>query len=247
MKIKKWITNGLYFIVTLIAFSLSVFKLNNPVWIAAWIAPVFLIRFMRNNKWIFGIISSYLILQTAVFIGIIPFLTMTDTISVKVDFSFILMMQIQSGMLFLPLLFLVPFILDKALNNYLPGFAASLVYPTGVTAVELFSSLTFGTLSTFGETQFALPPLAMISSLFGFFGVSFLVAWSASMINYLWEENWNIKKLKYSGLAYVSILTAMLIYGGTVPAFPKKAEKNVSIAGITLENGFFERMAHSDM
>jgi hypothetical protein len=41
MNKKIWILNGLYIVITLVAFSLSMFKFNNPVWIAAWIAPVF--------------------------------------------------------------------------------------------------------------------------------------------------------------------------------------------------------------
>ncbi|MBN2531787.1 MAG: carbon-nitrogen hydrolase family protein [Spirochaetales bacterium] len=247
MNKKEWIRNGLYLVVAFIAFSLSLFKFDNPVWITAWIAPVFLLRFMRNSKWILAVISGYIVLQIAVFTGILPMMTMMDTTSIKADFSFMLMMQARSGMLFLPLSFLVPFILDKALNKYLPKFAASLIYPTGVVAVELLNSLIFGTLNTFGESQFVLPPLVMTSSLFGFFGVSFLVAWFASMINYLWEENWNIKKNGYSVLIYIGIMTVMLIYGGIALAFPKRAEKNVLIAGITLENGFFTRMADSGL
>ena len=40
---------------------------------------------------------------------------------------------------------------------------------------------------------------------------------------------------------------ALLIYGATVIAFPKKADETVPIAGITLDNDFFERMAESDL
>lgn len=53
---KKFILNGLYLVIALIAFSLSFFKTDNQVWIAAWIAPVLLIRFMRTNKWVFAVV-----------------------------------------------------------------------------------------------------------------------------------------------------------------------------------------------
>ncbi len=124
--------------------------------------------------------------------------------------------------------------------------AASLIYPAGVVAIELLFSLTTGTMHTFGESQFALSPLVMTSSLFGVSGLSFLVAWFASMINYLWEEEWNIKKLGYSGLVYIAIMAGMLIYGGTTIAFPKKADENVRIAGITIEHNFFDRVTALD-
>ena len=241
---KKWILNGLYLVITLIAFSLSMFKMNNPVWIAAWIAPVFLIRFMRNNKWVFAVIVGFITLQIAVFIGVLPLFAMmtTTTSSLKMDSWFILVWQVKSGLLLLAPLFLVPFILDKALYKRLPKFAASLIYPSGVVAIELLNSFTTGASHTFGESQFALPPLVMTSSLLGVFGLSFLVAWFASMINYLWEEEWNIRKLGYPGLVYIAVMAIMLIYGGIAVSFPEKAEKNVPIAGITLDHNIFERI-----
>jgi apolipoprotein N-acyltransferase len=245
--IKRTMLNGLYLVITLIAFSLSMFKMDSPVWIAAWMAPVFLIRFIRDSKWVSAVIVGFLALQIAVFIAILPMMSMMESSSVKMDFLFILVMQAKSGLLFSALLSLVPFILDKALHKHLPKFAASLVYPSGVVAVEFLNSLIIGTANTFGETQFALPPLVVTCSLFGVFGLSFLVAWFAPMINTLWEEKWNIKNLGYSGLVYTAIMAAMLIYGGVAIAFPKEADGSVPIAGITLESGFFDRMADSDL
>jgi apolipoprotein N-acyltransferase len=244
---KKWILNVLYLIITLIAFSLSVFKMDNPIGIAAWIAPIFLIRFMRSSKSIYAVVSGFFVLQTAVFIGILPMMAMMDTTSVKMDFSSLLIMQAKTGMLFLALLFLIPFILDKILYKKLPRFASSLIYPSAVVTIELLLSFTTGTTGTFSDTQFTLPPLVMTSAIFGAFGLSFVVAWFASMLNYLWEEEWKIKNLGYSGFTYIAIMAGMLIYGGTVIAFPQKTNKNVPIAGVILKNDFFERMADSDL
>ena len=60
-------------------------------------------------------------------------------------------------------------------DKYLPKLINSLVFPTGIVAVELLISYLFGTLNTFGESQFTLPPLVMTTSIFGVFGLSFLV------------------------------------------------------------------------
>ena len=245
---KNWILNVLYLVITLIAFSLSMFKTDNPIWIAAWIAPVFLIRFMRNSKWALAVILGFITLQIASFIGLLPQLGMMSATSIKMDFSFILMWQVKSGALFYVPSLLIPFILDKALHKHLPKIAASLLYPSTVVAIELLFFLTTGGGgNTFGDSQFAFRTLVMTSSLFGIFGLSFLVAWFAPMINTLWEEKWNIKKLGYSVLLYSAIMGALLIYGATVIAFPKKADETVPIAGITLDNDFFERMAESDL
>ena len=152
---KRWILNSLYLLVALAAFSLSIFKMDNPVWIAAWIAPILLIRYMRNCRWVPAVVLGFVVLQVAVILGLLPLITMVDSASVNVDFKFVLVWQAKSGMLFLAPLVLVPFVLDKALHKHLPRWAASLVYPAGVVAVELLFSLTTGTMNTFGETQFA--------------------------------------------------------------------------------------------
>lgn len=247
MNKKKWMLNGLYLVITLLAFWLAMFKVDHPVWIAAWIAPVFLIRFMRDSKWIPAVLLGFVTLQIASIVGMLPQLEMMSATTIKMDFSFILAMQAQSGALFYVPSFLVPFIVDKALYKHLPKFAASLVYPSAVVAIELVFFLTTGAGYTFGDSIFSLSPLVMTASLFGIFGLSFLVAWFAPTINTLWEEGWDIKKLGASGVVYSALMVALFLYGGTVRAFPKKADETVAIAGITIENGFFQRMAESDL
>lgn len=56
----KWLINAIYLIIALIAFSLSIFKTDSPVWIAVWIAPVFLIRFVRGNKWSLAVVLGFI-------------------------------------------------------------------------------------------------------------------------------------------------------------------------------------------
>ena len=72
----KRLVNAIYLVITVIAFSLSIFKTDSPIWIAAWIAPIFLLRFMRDNKWSLSIILGFIVLQIASFIGLIPQLDM---------------------------------------------------------------------------------------------------------------------------------------------------------------------------
>jgi apolipoprotein N-acyltransferase len=74
-----------------------------------------------------------------------------------------------------------------------------------------------------------------------------MISWSAAMINWLWEEKWDIKKLGYSALVYAATVATMLVCGGIVTAFPKRADVIVPVAGITIENRFFERMANSGL
>ena len=72
MKSKKWVVNSLYLIIAILAFSQSVLKCNDSMWIAAWIAPVFFLRFMRESKWVFAVIAGFILLQAAHLIGSLP-------------------------------------------------------------------------------------------------------------------------------------------------------------------------------
>lgn len=247
MNKKKWIIQGIFFCISTIAFSLSLFKFDNPVWLAAWIAPIFFIRFIRNKKWLLAVIAGFLTLQLSVFIGLIPFMNLVDETTVEMDFLTILNMQVKSGLLLLAPLNLIPYLIDKALYKRVPKYVATLVFPSAVVAVEVISSFWFGTGGTFGDSQYVLRPLVITVSLFGVFGLSFIIAWSASIINLLWKENWNIRNLGYPGLVFGIIMAVLLIYNGTIIAFPQKASKSVSIAGITIDNNFFETMARSGL
>ena len=244
---KKKVVNMLYLLVGVIGFSLAPFKIDNPVWIAAWIAPIFMIRFMRSTRWIPAIVVGFLALQTAQFAALLPMMDMMESSTVKMDASFLLIMQVRSGMLFLALSYLVALVLDKALHKHQPRFAASLVYPSAVVAMELLFSLTTGVIGTVGDSQYAISPLVMIASLFGVLGVSFFVSWLAPVINALWEGGWHLGNMGLSGKTYAVIMAGLLIYGGLAVAFPQEAERSVLVAGITLENGFFERMGDSDL
>jgi len=244
---KNWLWNPVFLLVGCAALALSIFRPNNPVWIAAWIAPVFLIRFVRSSRWAAAAGLGFLTVQAAIFVGMIPLFSMVGTSTVKVDAGFMLIWQIKSGMLLLAPATLVPFLLDKALYTRLPRWATALVYPTAVVVVELLFARTTGTLGTFGESQYSLRPLVMTSSLFGLAGISFLISWSASIINDLWEGDWSIRNLGRQAIVYAAVTGSLLLYGGLAIAFPLRTDSSVPIAGITTDVVFEDRMGESGL
>lgn len=247
MKKRHLFCNGLLSVGAVIAFAISLFAFSHPVWIAAWIAPVLLMRFIRGNRWIVSIIAGFLVLQTANMIGMVPFLALVDSVSMKMEPSTFLIVQAKSGMLFQALMYLVPFLIDKALRDRLPKFAATLVYPAAVTAVDMFGMRMFGLASAFADAQFQLPPLVMTVSLVGASGLTFFIAWTAAVINALWEGEWNLKSLGRMGWAYCAAAAGLLGYGAVSAAFPTKADQTVPVAGITLDYNFFEDMGDSGL
>lgn len=245
MNQKKKVLNWLYLVIALIAFSVSLFKWDNQVWIAAWIAPAVLMRLMRQNKWDWAVFQGFAVLLIAYIIGTYPVFESMNGESGGENSAFILILNLIMACL-VALLFLIPFLFDKAFHKKLPKLAGSLIFPAGITSMELLSSYVQGTLFCFGQSQAVLQPLVMISSIIGMLGLSFLIAWFASMVNNLWEEALDFKKLVYSGLVYIAVMAVLLIYGAVSIVYPAKAEKTVTIAGITMDTHYDERLLSVD-
>jgi apolipoprotein N-acyltransferase len=84
-------------------------------------------------------------------------------------------------------------------------------------------------------------------SLFGLAGVSFLIGWSASIVNDLWEESWDLRSLGRRGIVFLSVAGAFLLYGGLMVAFPPQARGSVAVAGITTDVVFQDQMGESGL
>jgi apolipoprotein N-acyltransferase len=247
MKRGTLILKTAYLLIALAAFSVSIFRTNDSVWLAAWIAPVFLMRFVRTSRWTPAVLPGFVAVQAALFIALVPLFSMVGAAPVKVDARFVLGWQAKSGMLFLAPMTLIPFLLDKALHRRLPKWASALVFPAAVVTVETVFALTTGTLATYGETQYSLRPLVMTSTLFGLAGVSFMIAWTASTLNDLWEGGWKIKDLGRRGVVYTVAMGALLLYSAILTTFPVRPRASVLVAGITTEATLEESMAESGL
>ena len=245
-KIKKIILNALYLVIALASFSLSIFKMNNHIWFAAWIAPIFLIRLVRISKWVSAIILCSIVISLAYFSGLIPIYAEMDTGEGFGDPNTLQILRLFVFPLLAVPLFIIPFILDKVFYKKLPKFLGTLIFPSGIVVAELISSYIQGTFYSFGQTQLALPPLVILTSIFGTFGLSFFITWTAPIVNTLWEKQWDIKKLGVSGIIYVSLTSIFLAYGGLSVVYKKQAKASVPIAGITIETGYDDRVLSSD-
>lgn len=240
---KRWV-NCVVLLTAVMAFAFSFFKWDNQLWIAAWIAPVFLIRFMRTNKWIIALVLGFVALELSLGIGFLQMFSRMDmqTMTGNLNPSIIAEGSVRAGTMFLALACLVPFVLDKLLHKRLPNFLSRLVFPASWVTMELIYSFNVGTLYCLGQSQASIPPLVMSSAVLGMHGVSFLIAWLAPLINDLWEEGWDMKKLGVSGKVYAALMALILIFGAMSVVLTKQAEKSVPVAGIVLDAKFEERL-----
>lgn len=198
--------------------------------LAAWLAPVFLLRFARARRPLSGYLVVALVRAAAGMVtlqGVIP----------------------APGVVFYPLiLFLslvttLPYLADRLiaprLQSFSHGFAGTLVFPAAYTTVEYISSIgPFGAFSSTANTQYGNLPLMQLASLTGIWGITFLIIWFASVVNWAWEQAdrrgpvaW--PQVRGGILLYVAILSAVMIGGGArLALFPPQATR-VRVAGIS--------------
>ena len=174
---------------------------RNPL--AAILAQLFLIRFIRTQKTGKG----YLLICPALIIAnIISWWNLMPTNPTPV--------RIILGFIF-GLLYTVPFLLDRVLVSRLQGFAATLVFPFTRTAFE-FLTLWPNPMGTYGSlaySQFSNVYLTQVMSITGMWGVTFLVSWIASTVNWIWEEGVAWQRIRRGVAIFASVMLIVLLYG----------------------------------
>ena len=79
---------------------------------------------------------------------------------------------------------------DRVLVSRLSGFAATLVFPFASSAFEFLTLWPnpMGAWGSLAYSQFSSLHLTQVASITGMWGVTFLVSWFASAVNWIWEE-----------------------------------------------------------
>ncbi len=200
-----------------IASILTVFSAGKWVfWPIAWFAPIFLMRFMRDEK----LLRAYLVALVAISLsaavawnGMIP-----GGIAVVA-------VTILSG----TAITLSIYILDKYISARYDGIFATLFFPSAMTTLEYLSALAnpFGTFSSTAYTQYGFMPFIQIASVIGIWGIIFLMNWFASMVNFAWEQGYRWNAIKIPMMIYASILITVITYG--------YARLNITYTGPTVQ------------
>ena len=136
----------------------------NTISLAAWLAPLFLLRFVRTRGVWTGLVTAYLFLMATFmfqFRGMVPIPGIGYYIFL-VSFG-------------IPMV--VPYIADRLLSPRLPGLPATLVFPTAFVLAEYLVSLgPYGTWGSAAYAQFGNLALLQLLSVTGLWGITFLVA-----------------------------------------------------------------------
>lgn len=194
----------------------------NNIPLTAWLAPLFVLRFVRTQRraWV-GLVTTYLLLIAAFmfqFRGMVP-------IPGIGYYLFLVVYGIALA---------APYAVDRLVSPKLRGLRKTLVFPAALVVIEYLVSLgPYGTWGSVAYTQFGNLPLLQLLSVTGLWGVTFLVSWFASTGNWLWEEGWESVPARGGGILYAALVLAVLLLGGLRLAVSPPSAQTVRVASIS--------------
>ncbi len=172
--------------------------------LATWLAPVFFIRFLRDQPLIRGI-----------FIGII-----LNSVITLITWRGMIPVPLKYYLIIAPIIGVVsfsPYIFDRIFSGKLNGFKSSLVFPCAWVSFEYLNSL-FNPYSTWGSLVYtqAEGSLAFLQlvALTGIWGPVFVLTWFGSVMNWIWESGFEWEPIKRGASVYFVLLAIIFLVGG---------------------------------
>jgi apolipoprotein N-acyltransferase len=179
---------------------------QNVVPLAAWLAPVFLLRFERTSHRQRLVVP----LITVAYAGAILIDWRNgpgDPLSAAIGISTSLVRGI---------LYMLPYLADQQVGSRLGPWARLMVFPLAFTSVDWAKSL-LRSMTAAGSpapSQYPILPLVQIISITGMWGLTFLIAWFASTVNACWEGSFRWQAVRGKLSVFAGVLLAVFIYGG---------------------------------
>jgi apolipoprotein N-acyltransferase len=201
--------------------------------LAAWIAPVFLLRFARTTAHgRLGLFLVFLAYAASVLLG------ERGTTGGGIDMAW--------GLTAYPLiygaLYTLPYAADRAIGSRLGMWPRLFVFPTAFVSLIWAMTLLHAT-DTFGSPAYSQGGdlvLMQLASVTGMWGVIFLIAWFATTINCAWEHAFRGKGVSGPLLAFATALVAVILFGVVRLALPAPASPTVEVAAVTADSGLVD-------
>ena len=153
--------------------------------IAAWLGPMFMLRFIRSQMPVKGLLIGY-----AVMVAVFSF-AWNGMVPVPTPIFYAI------GSLF-GVYLVLPYALDRFLAPRFNGLLATLVFPVAWVTVDFLNASfnPYGHWALLAYTQHGNLPLLQLLSITGIWGVTFIVVWFASIANWLWGRTSSCRRLE---------------------------------------------------
>jgi len=202
--------------------------------IATWMGSIFFVRYFRAQRDFWGILLSLpfiLVASHVFFLGLAVQVTVGFQILIAVSYTLYVMIPC-----------LVDRLLHEKMNNPL---LSTLVYPAALIVVQFLLSYIeeLGTVLNWTGSLFSVKPLIQLVSITGVWGPSFLVGWFASLVNTLWEGQFDLKKVKLPAALWSGVFVAAMLWGGIRMVFfapgPGTVKVGSVVVGLPEDNLFY--------
>jgi apolipoprotein N-acyltransferase len=192
--------------------------------IAAWAGPLFLVRFLRTQKPVRGLLVGYLV-------NAVLFFFQWQSAFQDAGPMFTLYTAVFGLIVFLP------YAADRLLRPHVRGFAATLVLPVTWVVCEyvLHLILPLGTFFSMAYTQHGNLPLLQLMSVTGLWGVTFVVLWAAGVANYAWEGDFEVRRIGRGVAAYGIFVLVVLLGGGVRMVISPPTADTVRVSVLTTD------------
>ncbi len=170
--------------------------------LATWLYPIFYLRFMRLKKPVQGFVFIFL------FSAVVTSIAWWKMIPAPPVVYFIL-----TGLALQLILF--SFLADRLIATQISGFTSTLVFPVSWCTIEYLMSLipSKGSWVALAYTQPTNLAIMQLISVTGIWGVSFLITWFASVVNWIWAKNFARKKIRVGAISFAGIMAAVFLFG----------------------------------
>ncbi|GGS82679.1 apolipoprotein N-acyltransferase [Nonomuraea spiralis] len=212
---------------------------TNSEWavpVAGWLFSIGLMRFTRSS----GVLAGLACVGLSATATTVVYVAAAGQLGVP---------PILLGCLLLSLILSLPLLADRLLFRRLGPLLGTLVFPAARVTVEFLVAAISPLGTIFGPlaaTQSANLPLLQTVSVTGIYGISFLMAWTAPVVNLALEHRLNRPPIRTVTLAYASVLVLVLAGGGLRLAVAPAAPELVRVAGISASLAAEKRMREID-
>jgi apolipoprotein N-acyltransferase len=201
--------------------------------LAAWLAPLFLLRFTRTSRRP----------RAALALVFIAYALAVLIASRGLPFNFF---GFLGNVLFKGLVWTLPYAIDRLLARRLQGWMRSLVFPLAFTSVDwVLSLLKVSSSGSPAYSQYGNLALLQLLSVTGMWGITFLIMWCAAVLNELWERRFDWRPLRSQLGLFAGVLAVVLLFGGLRLNIAAPASQSVEAATITIDGTTVQKVTDS--
>ena len=202
--------------------------------ISTWVGSIFFLRYFRTQRTVWGVLLALpfiLVASHIFFLGLAVQVTVAFQVLIAVSYTLYVM---------------VPCIVDRLLYRRVASpLLSTLIYPAALVVVQFLLSFIeeLGTVLNWTGSLFSMKPLIQLVAITGVWGPSFLVGWLASIVNTLWEERFDLKKVRWPVAVYSVVFIVVMLGGGIRMVFfapgPGTVKVGSVVAGLPEDNLFY--------